>query len=619
MANTKGIIMKFTIVLMVIAMGVLLVLSGCGKFSDQDKGSINDEGVNALMLVPNNYGLNYQLLREAIDQYGWNIIHTGVSDTISACPPVLKAVSVPPIIPDLPISEITDVGEYDCLIIAPSTGNYIEIPDSHEDLIQSPEAMKLIRDAVKAGIPVFGMCAGVRVLAAAGVIDGKEITGSWRYQEEYKEAGATYLGKDNPPIIAGSIITSVRGQTNSVGNINAISAVMERQLYKTGEKLISDEQFIYSEAADFKDGGIILSKTYGGFASDGGHAVIETDDGGFLITGYTFSGGSGDADILVIKTDGDGEAEWIHTYGGKGMEYGYDCTEAEDGYLIVGYTSSFGSGSKDVYLLKIGKLGKVIWEKTCGGPGWDVGKSIAVSENNEYFICGFTHSFGEGEEDIYVIKVDSGGNEIWSKTFGGERLEMGNTIRTSGDGNFVIGATSGTFAGGNTDFYLLKIDADGNKIWDKAYQGESATGHGFDWCNSVELSSGGGYILTGYSDCNWLMDAYIQIVDSLGNDIWHKSVGPGFYHFANVNVETNSGQFVMCGATRSVDGNSDIYLVKLSADGKIEQQKNIAGPGHEYGRDICLTRDGNVALVGYTDSFGRGKFDVCLIKMWTSL
>jgi putative intracellular protease/amidase len=611
--------MRLILVSSLLIVSISVTFLGCGEKFDIQNDSLNDDGINALIIVPKNFGLNYQLQREVIDRYGWNIIHTGVFDTITACPPVLDNLPVDPIIPDLLIHEITNIEDYDCIIITHSTGNFYEIPNSNEDIIKNPEAIKLIKDAADKGIPVFASCAGVRILAAADVLSGKEITGSPRFIDEYNQAGAIYLGKDKPPTVAGNIITSMRGQLNSVGNINTISAVMEKHQNKTGKKEKSKNDFIYTDSANFDNEEIIFSKTFGGFASDGAHALLETRDGGFLVTGYTFSEGSGDADIMVVKTAVTGELEWTATFGGKGMDYGYDCAIDGNDYLIVGYTSSYGAGSKDVYLTKIDEKGRIIWEKTYGGKSWDVGKSVCVTNEREYLLCGFTHSFGKGEEDIYVIMTDSMGNEIWSKTFGGERLDMGNTILVNSEGNYIVGATSGSFAGGNSDIYLVEIDTDGNEIWAKAYQAESQVGYGFDWCESIELSNKDGYIITGYSDCNQLMDAYIQYIDNSGKDIWQKPLGPGFYHYARSTVETDDGFLITCGSNRHLDGNGRIYLSVIDSVGQLINQMTLDGSGLEYGRDICRTKDGNIAIVGYTDSFGKGKFDACLIKLNMSM
>lgn len=610
--------MKVILATLVSVLLILIMTTGCENGGNNSINNTKDDGINALILVPKNHGLNYQLMREVIDQYGWNVTHTGVFDTITACPPVIEGLAYPSIIPDVKVGEIEDIEKYDCLILVPATGSYYEVPDSHHDLINSPAAMELLQKFRQSNMPIFSTCAGVRVFAAAGIIDGLEISGSPRFKDEYEEAGAIYLGKDKGPIVSENVITSTRGQLNSIGNIVAISSIIENNRLERGSKNFTKEKTIFSEEAIFTNGDIEFSHTYGGFASDGGFDFIELEDGGFLIAGYTYSEGSGDADILIINTNEKGIIRWTKSYGGMGSEYAYSCTQTKDGdFLITGYTTSFGAGGKDMFLLKIDNNGNEVWMKEFGGEDWDVGKSVCVTRDNHYLVCGFTRSFTEGEEDIYVIKTDSDGNEIWSKSYGGERLEMGNSIFEAEDGSYFIGATSGTYQGGNSDIYVIKTDRDGKQIWDKTYQGNGELGYGFDWANEVKPSSSGGYLITGNTDCNQLMDACLINVDKDGEDKWQASIGPGFYHFGSESIETQEGQYVIAGTVRMLASGSDIYLAKFKADGTIDGKERIIGAGDDYCVGVCQTRDGGIALLGYTDSFGKGKFDIFLIKLKT--
>ncbi|MFH2035407.1 MAG: DJ-1/PfpI family protein [Candidatus Zixiibacteriota bacterium] len=576
----------------------------------------SDSGINALILVPKNFGLNYQLLREEIDQYGWNVYHTGVSDTITACPSVVEALAFPPVIPELKIGEIDNIDKFDCLIITPAAGSYTDVPDSHTDIINSPEAINLIKRFADSGKPVFSTCAGVRVLAAADLIRGKQITGSPKFQDEYEKAGANYIGKDKPPMVAGNIITSVRGQTNNFADVNAISSIIENNKYERGSKEKTTAPRFSTDTAGFEMDGPGFARIYGGSASEGAFDLLELDNGDFMITGYTFSGGDGDADLLIARVKKTGELDWMRTYGGGGNEYGYGIAPTkEGGFLAAGFTTSYGSGDKDVYLVKIDDAGNIIWEKEYGGQSWEAGRSVCVTDDNHYLVCGFTHSFGAGEEDIYLIKVDSGGHEIWSKTYGGERVEVGNTVIQAQDGNYIVSGTSGTYAGGNTDFYLMIIDKDGAVIGDRAYQGKEGVGYGYDWCRAMIPSINGGYIMTGISDCNQLMDAMVVKTDADWNKSWNTAVGPGFYHFSNSVAEASDGRIFIGGALRNILGNGDIYLIAFNPDGSVYSQKRIKAEGDEYCRDLCLTRDGGLALLGYTDTYGQGKFDIFLIKI----
>lgn len=599
---------------------VFTIINTCG----QKHAMIENEGVNALFLVARNYGLNSFLLWDGFEQYGWKFTYAGVLDTIRACPPIDKQLGIPPIIPDILVSEMTDIKDYDCLIIPPASGFYLPVPNPFGDLLESPEALHLIATAAKEGLPVYATCAGVRVLAAADVINGKKVVGAPKFESEYKEAGATFLGKDYPPLIEGNIITSVRGQLNNFANCQAVATVLESR-QKTGLKKHSKTKYIVSGEANFASEDIVWAKTYGGLYAEGGRTLCQTNDGGFLLVGYTFSHGSGDADILVIKTTNEGNLVWSKTFGGAATEYGYGCAVIDNSYLITGYTTSFGAGSKDVYVIKLDADGNEIWSKPYGGFSWDVGTSICTNGDGGYFIGGFTHSFGSGEEDVYLIKIDADGKEIWSKTYGGARAELANSVFLNDAGGYTIGATTGTFGDGNSNFYLIKVDANGNKIWTKSYASHRKRGYGFDWCTAIYPKSEGGYFITGYSDCTDIMDAYVIKVDSDGNEIWAKSLGnKPFYDYGNAVCETKDGGCLVAGITKSIvknaktNYNNDIYLVKLDTDGNLLWEKTIGGSGSDWASSIFITSEGDAFVLGHSNSYGMGSFDVCLLKVKNS-
>jgi putative intracellular protease/amidase len=591
------------------------------------KKEINGEAsgkkdIRALFLVSKNYGLNYFLMRDVMDQYGWRVIHTGVLDSIAACPPVSEQLGIQPIIPDIPLSAVEDLDGYDCLVIPPGAGNYNPVPDSYADLLGSPEALSLVKKAAGAGIPVFTLCSGSRALAAADVISGKKMVGAPRFVEEYKAAGAVYVGNernDHPPVIDGNIITGTRGQYYNVANCQAIATLIEDR-QKAREKGISRKNFLTMQEPSFLSGEGVWARTYGGEEAEGARDVCACPDGGFLVAGYTFSHGTGDADLLVVKTDAMGEMEWSRTFGGAGTEYGNACLSLLDGYLVAGYTSSFGSGGKDVYVIKLDEKGKEIWSKTFGGPSWDVGKAICESGDGNFYVCGYTHSFGKGEEDVYLIKFDKDGNKHWSKTFGGDRLDMANSISLTEDNGLLIGATSGSFSS-NTDFFLIRLDDKGEELWSKTYAAEGQRGHAFDWCNKMIGTRDGGAILTGYADNQDVMDVHLIKTDADGNQMWARTLGnQPFYDFGNDIVEMADGSCIVAGTTKSISKskeiyNNDVYFVKLDSSGNVLWEKSFGGAESDWATSATMAENGDVVMAGYSGSAGSGFFDLLVFRI----
>jgi putative intracellular protease/amidase len=612
----------FIILAGALVVSVFSLMSACKRITMDESVSGEGEGVHALLLVSENYGLNYFLMRDVFDQFGWKVTHTGVLESITACPPVHEQLGIHPIIPDVPLSAIDNLNEYDCLIIPPGSGNYYPVPNAFGDLLENPEALSLIKRAVEEGLTVFTICSGSRVLAAADVLRGKKMVGSPRFVDEYEAAGAIYLGNernDSPPVIDGNIVTGARGQYYNRANCQAIATVIESQKKIEGKRS-SPAEFLRVKSSPIMAEDLIWAKTYGGSGADGARAVCICPDNGFLITGYTFSQGTGDADVLVIRTDSEGNMLWSGTYGGVGTEYGNGSICLADGFLVAGYTTSFGSGTKDVYLIKLDKDGREVWSQAYGGPSWDVGMSVCATNDDHYIVCGYTHSFGKGEEDVYLIKTDRSGKEIWSKTYGGERLDMGNSVCLTDNDGFLVGATSGSFSE-NTDFLLIRTDAQGNELWKTSYGAAGPRGHGFDWCNTMISDDDGGALLAGYTDCQDVMDIHVIKTDRKGNEMWSRTLGnKPFYDFGNAICEAANGDFLVLGTTKTIVKNediydNDIYLARMDPQGNIIEEKRLGGFGVDWASSVVPTGNGDYVVAGHTTSSESDFFDVLLLRI----
>jgi hypothetical protein len=196
--------------------------------------------------------------------------------------------------------------------------------------------------------------------------------------------------------------------------------------------------------------------TYGGFDQDDGWSIVQTTDGGYIMCGKTNSFGSGYFDVYLIKTDINGIEQWTQTYGGA-SSVGNSIEQTTDGgYIIVGKTTSFGNGSYDVYLIKTDGNGIEQWYKTYGGTSGEEGNSVKQTTDGGYIITGYTESFGNGMADVYLIKTDANGIEQWSQTFGGASSDGGQSVEQTADGGYIITGHKGA------DVYLIKTDVNGN-------------------------------------------------------------------------------------------------------------------------------------------------------------
>ncbi|HKR03861.1 MAG TPA: T9SS type A sorting domain-containing protein [Bacteroidia bacterium] len=222
------------------------------------------------------------------------------------------------------------------------------------------------------------------------------------------------------------------------------------------------QSYVYLIRTD-SQGDTLWVKTFGENAYfDGAYSVTQADDGGFAVSGYTISGAGG-YDIYIVKFDAAGNMLWKKSFGGTANEYGYSIARTSDnGYIISGSTNSFGAGVDDVYLIKTNDIGDTLWTRTYGGSGNDQGYFLQQTFDNGFIVCGSTNSFGAGSNDVYIIKTDSSGNVIWSKTYGGSGNDNGHSIYQTLDNGYIITGVTESFGAGDSDVYLIKTDAFGN-------------------------------------------------------------------------------------------------------------------------------------------------------------
>jgi hypothetical protein len=211
------------------------------------------------------------------------------------------------------------------------------------------------------------------------------------------------------------------------------------------------------------NGVLMWSKTYGNLGSDYAYCVQQTSDGGYICAGGTHIGTPNYSNVLLFKTDINGVLLWAKRYGGIYEDAAFFVRQTSDGgYIICGSSWTWGAGASDVYLIKTDSIGITVWSKTFGGENYDHGYSIQQTSDSGYIIAGDTKSFGAGDEDVYLIKTNSIGDTIWTKTFGGIGLDRGYSVQQTIDGNYVVVGITGSFGVGNYDVYFIKTDVNGN-------------------------------------------------------------------------------------------------------------------------------------------------------------
>ena len=371
-------------------------------------------------------------------------------------------------------------------------------------------------------------------------------------------------------------------------------------------------QFIVSLLAIADAPDTLWTKTYGGTGGDGGNSVQECAGGGFIIAGWTGSFGAGSADVYLIRTDADGDTLWTKTYGGAEHDYGYSVQEcADSGFIIAGYTYSFGADLCDVYLIRTDADGDTLWTKTYGGTDYDFGYSVEECADSGFIIAGGTSSFGAGSYDVYLVRTDLDGDTLWTKTYGGTDYDFGYSVEECADSGFIIAGGTGSFGAGGYDVYFIRTDADGDTLWTKTYGGTSG-----DCGNSVEECADSGFIIAGETGSFSAGDVYLIRTDADGDTLWTKTYGGTEWDRGYSVQECAGGGFIIAGETKSFSADSgDVYLIRTDADGDTLWTRTYGETDWDEGKSVQECAGGGFIIAGYTLSFDAGNGDVYLIRI----
>ncbi|TET47413.1 T9SS type A sorting domain-containing protein [candidate division TA06 bacterium] len=310
----------------------------------------------------------------------------------------------------------------------------------------------------------------------------------------------------------------------------------------------------------------IWNRRYGGGSSDRGYWVEQTRDRGYIITGETWSFGAGGSDVYLIKTDSSGDTVWTRTYGGTYSDEGHSVKQTSDGgYVIAGMTLR---PDMHIYLIKTDSLGDSVWTKIYGGVSTAEAHSIIEIENGDYVIAGRIFSTVEPILDnVYLIRTDSEGETLWTRTYGTNAWDRGRSVEQTDDGGYIIAGETGDANAGWGYLYLIKTDSLGDTLWTRTFGGT-----GRDRAYSAQQTSDGGYIVTGFirfGDAAIEQYVYLVRTDSLGDTLWTRTYGHPWSCGYSVR-QVNDGGYVIAGGTFG-----DPYLVKTDGNGFVERDGGV--------------------------------------------
>jgi hypothetical protein len=314
----------------------------------------------------------------------------------------------------------------------------------------------------------------------------------------------------------------------------------------------------------------------------------------------------------LIKTDNWGLLSWSKTYGDTNYEYCYSLQQTTDnGYIIAGSIWKPGIDSSDIILIKINLLGDTVWTKILGGFGFDWARCVRQTSDSGYIITGGTSSSGAGNEDLYLVKLNSFGDTVWSKTYGWENNDHGYAVKQTLDGGYIITGWTNVHDTVNYNLWILKTDAIGDTSWSFLYDASYSKG------TSVLQLTNGDIMVAGwaFSYSTNTIDFILLRINPNGNPLWIKTYGEYSQDYCYSLNQTADSGYILTGTTisfyPSVD---DILLIKVDDNGDSLWANTFGGNELERGWVGQQTNDGGYVVAGYTESFGAGGKDYYLIK-----
>lgn len=397
----------------------------------------------------------------------------------------------------------------------------------------------------------------------------------------------------------------------------------------------------------------------GGSGADVANSIIQTSDGGYTIAGYSNSI-NGDRtsqysnhDYWIVRINSNGKLVWEKSYGGSGLDFPYSIIQTNDkGYAIAGYSSSDdidvtnSKGKSDYWIVKLTPDGELEWEKSFGGSNDDVANSIIQTSDSGYLIAGYSLSYDgditnpKGNTDYWIIKLSANGELDWEKSFGGTWNDAAQTIIQLADSGFAVIGYSSSINGditnpkGNSDIWIIKLTPDGELEWEK-----SLGGSGIDIGYSVVQTKDKGFAIAGSTSSIVGNDSkpkgginyYVAKLSSNSDIVWEKSFGGNNIDVANSIIQAYDNSFVVSGYSNSSGkditeskGNNDYWVIRLSEKGELEWEKSLGGFANEYSGSIIQSNDCGFIVAGNSSSSEgdvispKGSNDYWLVKLSSS-
>jgi len=356
----------------------------------------------------------------------------------------------------------------------------------------------------------------------------------------------------------------------------------------------------------------IWSQTYGGETDEEAVAILKTNVEEYLIAGTTQSFGAGGADFWLFKINESGDMLWNRTYGGSENDFAQALIPTNDGgYVLTGETNSFGAGNSDCWLIKLDYSGNVQWNKTYGEATHDGAYSVIQTNDGGFALAGYT-TVVNASKDVWLVKTDSSGNMLWNRTYGGVGNDFATSVIQTVDGGYALLGDTSSFGESiyRTYCWLIKTDFNGNMERDKIFKDKYEDSKSYPAKTLIQTNDGGYTFVASPGFIIGLRDIWLAHVDIQGNMIWSVTCVKGGPSIASSLIKTTDGGYAVSGYTSSM-GNypgmySYLHLAKVDSNGSLIWVKNFDGLGDNHDLFVVETDDGGYALAGTTKTRDEG-------------
>lgn len=282
-------------------------------------------------------------------------------------------------------------------------------------------------------------------------------------------------------------------------------------------------------------GDTLWTKIYGTSQLDYAYKIIQTSDGGFAFCGVS------ESNTILIKTNDVGDTLWTKKYlSSNYFSMAHSLKQTSDGGFILAGEVCTISPNTDFLLMKTDIAGNLQWAKKYGGIGLERAFSVFEINGSGYILSGFSQSFSPMNDEFYVVRTDLNGNLLWSKIYGGNGTDIPYCMHNTNDGGFIMAGISSSFNGNNQDIYIMKIDSIGNLIWSKDYDISL-----YDYANFLSQTNNNGFVVSGGINIGGVnFSPFILKLNSSGNTIWSKTIDTNYIAYCGIQTNDNGYAFL---------------------------------------------------------------------------